>query len=465
MSLHWETWSTASQTALGMASTRGLPPLHSFDLAVHVMPRSVSLLTYVAVRGNWRRLLKPWRSRWHVTEEVEVEIPDREGRRVTHAAVLDQRLRFGPSVMGGAEGFEDELEGTFSGDLAVRVSWPGTGRESGFVVPPAKLPGNLEKSDEGTDVGELSRQISRRASGWATGWFPWRLGRGRAGSPGSPRSGSPRGAKHRLQRQHSKGFGDERLVGLRFDPQDPENARMLLDSPAPKALPGYDLQRLARETCSLAARRKVGAKPFPGRRVEQLLGRAEREGLDTQRILVPAFEREVREEADRVDVAPGASDLDARLKAKMGKIETEYRRDFMRRIRARVHKLTTVKTHMSYRSIVKEWGAESQEYTWMERLEELQSMFEPSRPLRPRGGQRKQEISAKSVRVHVSLAKVHNTPLRCEDPRGGGGGGGGGAYGPGGQALQQGSQFSLGGAAGAAQPSFGQMPADQMAPV
>eukprot|EP00435_Cladocopium_sp_Y103_P075352 s90_g56.t1 len=120
--ISWETAGTsAAVTLLEEAGLPGSPeslrPVHSFNLAVHVMPQNLSLVVYVSAGGLWNR--------WHATQEVEVDLPSLG--KVTHAAVLDQRLLFGPDD-------DDGAVSSFRGEVAVCVSWPGEGRDS--VVPP-----------------------------------------------------------------------------------------------------------------------------------------------------------------------------------------------------------------------------------------------------------------------------------------------------------------------------------------
>jgi len=418
--LHWETWSTASASQLEAAVAHGsgsLPPLHSFDLAVHMMPQSVTLIVYVANHGWWHPLLAPWRNRWYPTLEMEVEIPDREGRRVTHAAVLDQVLRFGPLITGGDLGpeelgrtttsygkkFEEDFDsgGSFSGQVMARVSWPGLGRDHGFVVPPPRPP-------------MLNSEATKAAP--AVSCFPCRFAGGHNA--------------RMMQRRNSlegtlaaRTAADDRLAGLRYDPQDPENARMLLESPTPLALPGYDVSRLGWLHCRLGDSDHAHLQKH--QRVTKLLERASREGVDTEHLLVPAFAREVRKHDDTMD--EDATGSGSELKRLVGKpnVVTQSQKDLLRRVRRRVRKAAHVKTHLSYKCIVNEHGEEAEPGNFFQNIEKLLKVVEPHRALRPRGGRRKQEASVRSVRIYVSVARVYHAPVRREDPEDAGGMGGG----------------------------------------
>eukprot|EP00931_Biecheleriopsis_adriatica_P026090 TRINITY_DN15896_c0_g1_i1.p1 TRINITY_DN15896_c0_g1~~TRINITY_DN15896_c0_g1_i1.p1 ORF type:complete len:1745 (+),score=308.47 TRINITY_DN15896_c0_g1_i1:250-5235(+) len=369
-----DTISTASTAALleevpgvSTGAPGALRPIYSFDLAVHVMPRRVSLVVYVSSGGFWRG--------WYPTMEVEVDIPSLEGRRVTHAAVLDQRLHFGPAFGDVDDKGEEEgiiSQSSFSGEVGVCVSWPGGGRD-GFVVPPPSLP-------TGPEGG--------KASG-ISGCLPCASG-----------SNSPR-----EQRQSAK--LDERLAGLRFDPQDPENAKMLAESPAPKALPGYDTERLLLES-SLGRKAKSSSKagPVRSKRIQKLLQRSEREGVDTERVLVPAFEKEVKDDQEEKIATTDPTSKFA---------DTSHRREFVRRVRERVRKVAAVKSHISYSSIVTEHTSQEGESNYLALLKQFQDLFQPKRTLRPAGTRRKIESKAHTLRIHVAIAKVYDAPLRYQE--------------------------------------------------
>ncbi|CAE7752100.1 Cc2d2a [Symbiodinium sp. CCMP2592] len=160
-------------------------------------------------------------------------------------------------------------------------------------------------------------------------------------------------------------------------------------------------------------RRRLGSEDtqagqLRGLRVEKLLQRVERAGMDSERLLVPGFESEVREEKEAKQKQE-ASDTKAGKQK-----ESVYQMDFRKRIEERTRKMAMVKTHMSYKSIVREYGEEAEEGNLLELLERFQKMFQPKHTLRPSGGRRRFESSVKSIRVHISLAKVYDAPLRWQ---------------------------------------------------
>ncbi|CAJ1420608.1 unnamed protein product [Effrenium voratum] len=158
------------------------------------------------------------------------------------------------------------------------------------------------------------------------------------------------------------------------------------------------------EEAYLCRRRKGGAWPSQARafRVGKLLQRMEREGMDSERLLVPAFEDEAR----------SLEQKEAREDAI--KKETAHQMEFRKRIQERTRRMATVKTHMSYKSIVREYGEEAEEGNFLELLERFQQFFQPKRTLRPSGARRRFESSVKVIRVHVSVAKVYDAPLRVD---------------------------------------------------
>lgn len=382
--LHPETWST--QSAYSLAGSPRSPtspsPLHSFDLAVHVMPRSVSVV--VQVHNGF------WFSRWWTTSEAEIDIPDQEGRRVTHAPLLDQQLPFGVSLQDALIGpktvvvEEDEhhyRRNDFSGHLCLSVSWPGAGM--GFVVPPP------DRTSAATSAGiDLSHALCL------------------------PCSPAERHSSHSRAPKASDAATEEHAPASRLDPHDPETLLLLKSRPAVSqdkagnALDRSDAEcKIPRRPMEKQCTKAVDVGPERFRRIEKLVHRAEREGIDAERNLIPALERELPRDQDEF-----LADL------KGSHLQNDHQREFIRRVRARVKKVGTVKTHLSYKSIVREHGAEEEEQDLWVQLEKLAELFMPSRPLRPSGGERKMEVSAKQVRIHISLAKVYAAPVRCHDP-------------------------------------------------
>ncbi|CAJ1344948.1 unnamed protein product [Effrenium voratum] len=124
--------------------------------------------------------------------------------------------------------------------------------------------------------------------------------------------------------------------------------------------------------------------------------------MDSERLLVPAFEDEAR----------SLEQKEAREDAI--KKETAHQMEFRKRIQERTRRMATVKTHMSYKSIVREYGEEAEEGNFLELLERFQQFFQPKRTLRPSGARRRFESSVKVIRVHVSVAKVYDAPLRVD---------------------------------------------------
>eukprot|EP00913_Durusdinium_trenchii_P032815 g30720.t1 len=339
----WETGSSASAVDfLEEAGLPGLPealrPVHSFNLAVHVMPQHLSLVVYISAGG--------WLHRWHAAHEVEVELPNREGK-VTHTAVVDQRLLFGPD--------DDESSSHFRGEVAVCVSWPGEGRDS--VVPPAAPLRDVDWSE-------------RRATCWPCG------AKDAACAPTAHRR-----AAHLHQ-------------GLSLEPE---------------SLPDPLHEAKVEETYLRRTRRRPSEELGTARRslrIEKLLERMEREGMTSEKLLVPAFEDEARREE--------LKKLEVKVESKQK--ETEHQMEFRKRIQERTRRMASVKTHMSYKSIVREYGEEAEEGNLMELIERIQKIFQPKHTLRPTGTRRKFESSVRSIRVHVSVAKVYEAPLRV-DPR------------------------------------------------
>jgi len=327
----WETAGTASAMALVeevgmMGRPDALRPVHSFNLAVHVMPQNLSLVVYVSAGGRlWNR--------WHATQEVEVDLPSLG--KVTHAAVMDQRLLFGPD--------DDDTLSSFKGELAVCVSWPGEGRDS--VVPP------MAPMQMDAERGPAS------ASCW-----PWA----------------------RRQEDEKKKVDEE------------EPLKPLADIGKAQALIEETYLRRRRKGSTEESRRSL--------RIEKLLMRMEREGMDSERQVVPGFEDEARhEELKKLEV-----------KVEAAKKETVHQMEFRKRIQERTRRMSTVKTHMSYKSIVREHGQEAEEGNFFEMLERFQKIFQPKHTLRPSGLRRKFENSVRSIRVHVSVAKVYEAPLRID---------------------------------------------------
>ncbi|CAK0793211.1 unnamed protein product, partial [Prorocentrum cordatum] len=416
-SLHWDTWSTASHAALEGGPAGQEAPLHSFDLAVRYMPKSVFLTVHVATHGR----CGPCFRRWRKASEAEVELPGQDGRRVTHAAVLEQRLQFGPAAEAGEDG---GARGSFGGELLVQASWPGDCNSSDLVVPPRQT------YEEGHFVRNAAMGVC----------MPCR------------QSSPALAAQHKSPREKL----DERLAGLRYDPQDPENARVLLESAAPRALPGYDVTRLGMEYSRLKA-------PGKSRRLKQLRDRAEHATHSTEQVLVPAFEREVKLDNQDEDQYLFRSAADGST----SQVQVQHRDDFVKRVQARLRKTAIVKTHVSYKSIVREHGQETQESNLMEKLAVLATLFQPKQTLRPAGERKVLQAAARAARVHVSLSKLHNAPVRVTGR--GRGPAGGGAYGPQVPAGSYGSQppagsyglpATYGGAAGMPPPggSYGGFP-------
>eukprot|EP00439_Symbiodinium_sp_Y106_P084032 s662_g24.t1 len=366
MSISWDTGSTSSAAALLEEVPGTLPgapdsirPVHSFNLAVHVMPQNISFLVYVSAGGWWPR--------WHAAREVQLDIPSPEGRRVTHAAVLEQHLLFGPGMddLGEEDGL---LSQTFKGEVAVCVSWPGGGRGDYVVPPPAPL------NAEGQPVANLKCLPCFRSR-----------------SPAS-------------QKEEAK--PEEELDKMRIDSEAPEVGTTSTD------FRGKGPEGTRLEDAHLC-RRRLGSEDtqagqLRGLRVEKLLQRVERAGMDSERLLVPGFESEVREEKEAKQKQE-ASDTKAGKQK-----ESVYQMDFRKRIEERTRKMAMVKTHMSYKSIVREYGEEAEEGNLLELLERFQKMFQPKHTLRPSGGRRRFESSVKSIRVHISLAKVYDAPLRWQ---------------------------------------------------
>jgi len=366
MSISWDTGSTSSAAALLEEVPGTLPgapdsirPVHSFNLAVHVMPQNISFLVYVSAGGWWPR--------WHAAREVQLDIPSPEGRRVTHAAVLEQHLLFGPGMddLGEEDGL---LSQTFKGEVAVCVSWPGGGRGDYVVPPPAPL------NAEGQPVANLKCLPCFRSR-----------------SPAS-------------QKEEAK--PEEELDKMRIDSEAPEVGTTSTE------FRGKGPEGTRLEDAHLCRRRLGSEDPQAGQlrglRVEKLLQRVERAGMDSERLLVPGFESEVREEKEAKQKQE-ASDTKAGKQK-----ESVYQMDFRKRIEERTRKMAMVKTHMSYKSIVREYGEEAEEGNLLELLERFQKMFQPKHTLRPSGGRRRFESSVKSIRVHISLAKVYDAPLRWQ---------------------------------------------------
>jgi hypothetical protein len=134
--------------------------------------------------------------------------------------------------------------------------------------------------------------------------------------------------------------------------------------------------------------------------------------------MIPAFEREAKliGDDDIADISAFARGpgIHGMVKA------TDAQIDFAKRIKARVRKISSVKTHLSYSSIVREFGEEMIDDTnCIENLfEQLTKICRPKRTLRPENvGMRKVETSAKMIKIHVSLAKVFHAPLRAREFR------------------------------------------------
>lgn len=331
--ISWETAGTSAAVALlEEASLPGSPeslrPVHSFNLAVHVMPQNLSLVVYVSAGGLWNR--------WHATQEVEVDLPSLG--KVTHAAVLDQRLLFGPDD-------DDGALSSFRGEVAVCVSWPGEGRDS--VVPP---------------TAPRMEAVERPAS--TSCW---------------PRRRQEDGERKKVDEEELslKPLGDKALI----------------------------------EETHLRRRRKGSEADDGSRRslrIEKLLMRMEREGMDSEIKVVPGFEDEARrEELQKLEV-----------KVEAAQKETVHQMEFRKRIQERTRRMSTVKTHMSYKSIVREHGEEAEEGNLLEMLERFQKLFQPKHTLRPSGQRRKFENAVRSIRVHVSVAKVYEAPLRIDNGSG-----------------------------------------------
>ncbi|CAK9090187.1 Coiled-coil and C2 domain-containing protein 2A, partial [Durusdinium trenchii] len=236
------------------------------------------------------------------------------------------------------------IQSHFRGEVAVCVSWPGEGRDS--VVPPAAPLRDVDWSE-------------RRATCW------------------------PCGAK-----------------------DDPERKKL---EEEPESLPDPLHEAKVEETYLRRTRRRPSEELGTARRslrIEKLLERMEREGMTSEKLLVPAFEDEARREE--------LKKLEVKVESKQK--ETEHQMEFRKRIQERTRRMASVKTHMSYKSIVREYGEEAEEGNLMELIERIQKIFQPKHTLRPTGTRRKFESSVRSIRVHVSVAKVYEAPLRV-DPR------------------------------------------------
>jgi hypothetical protein len=132
---------------------------------------------------------------------------------------------------------------------------------------------------------------------------------------------------------------------------------------------------------------------------------------------VPAFQVEVKSSGAGADVS---LDLGELQKRRIPGTESEENNDFLRRVRARIINMGAVEHHMSYRTIVKEMFDEDVEETdpFEQLLFALTGLFQPKRTLRPLPpgatsiSNRKVDLSAPAVKIHVSLGRVFNVPLR-----------------------------------------------------
>eukprot|EP00971_Amphidinium_carterae_P112230 2223072-Amphidinium_carterae.1 len=191
-----------------------------------------------------------------------------------------------------------------------------------------------------------------------------------------------------------------------WDPQDPQNARML-QLGAGKQEDVKDREPAQEMSCAVEPL-QVDAL-LSRRRLQKIMERTEHEALEDDVPIIPAFEWEVdagENLAGGVDQGGMPSPRGALLS------ETEAQRDFVRRVRARVRKVAAVKTHLSYNSIVREYMAEGEEMDLYAVFRRLQQLLLPKRTLRPHVSRPRPETSARFVRIHVSLSKVYNAPVR-----------------------------------------------------
>jgi len=382
--LHWESGSTAAKgTLIGSERDQAAvsEAMHTFDIPMLTMPSGVSLMVEVAVPLACGML-----KRWAVAAEVTADVPGVEGRRVTHAASLKQIKAFGSSVpvatatgesAASPTGEDEPPEDVFVGQVAFCVSWPGASTAGNYVVPP--------RSDGEAGAAEQSRSAL----------LPSKL----RPAPAKEGDGGPAGQ-------------DGILEGLKFDPQDPDNARMLVPKPGAHG-EAQDQEPGLEETCALAPS-QVDVL-LQKKRVQMILERTEHEAVEADAPVIPAFEYEADANTDQAAAGEfgGVSSPRAALLS-----ETEAQRDFVRRVRGRIHKVAAVKTHLSYNTIVREYMAEGEEMDLFALFRQLQQLLLPKRTLRPHALKPRPEASARFVRVHVSLSKVYNAPIRNVDDGG-----------------------------------------------
>lgn len=352
--LHPETWSTESCDSFRGSDVEKRASktenFCTFNVAVQVMPRRVQVCVHVAVPG---RLGLVW-TRWRQVAEVTLDVPNVEGKRVTHSATLHQRKCFGPEVTGSHQ--KPDLEASdadsFGGEVVLGARWLGAELDGTFVVPPP--------SDGGGST-----------NGFFSSWLPRFVH--------VPVS---RSSKRPLDEPV-----DKRLRGTRYDPHDPENVRMLSDLPVPPPPLGYDVDSLAAQSCSLTA---GGVRVRDVKRVKALLERA---GMATTRHPVPAFDVEVDE--SRTDNADFDTSMLTRWFLQRRLAITDDRRAFILRGLDRVRGRSS-KKYFSHSSVVRE--------------QKLRDVFQRSAV----GG--KAEGQVRNATILAAVANVRHMPLRHDDP-------------------------------------------------